>query len=129
LSVSRLPRTIEENGNITAKQESAMKDKQLYQIHAEICQTLTNPIRLQIIDQLRDGEKSVTQMVEAMDAPQGTVSRHLSVMRAKGVVVPRREGSSVYYSLGSPRILAAYDQMHEFALEYLMAQSELLAPA
>ncbi|NKQ36583.1 MAG: winged helix-turn-helix transcriptional regulator [Chloroflexi bacterium] len=105
-----------------------MKDKQLYQIHAEVCQTLTNPIRLQIIDQLRDGEKSVTQMVEAMDAPQGTVSRHLSVMRAKGVVVPRREGSSVYYSLGSPRILAAYDEMHQFAMEYLLAQSELLTP-
>ena len=106
-----------------------MKDKKLYQIHADICQTLTNPTRLQIIDQLRDDEKSVTQLAEAMETPQGTVSRHLSVMRAKGVVIPRREGSSVYYSLGSPRILTAYDQMHQFATEYLLAQSKLLTPA
>lgn len=102
-----------------------MKDKQIFQIHADICHALTHPIRLEIIDQLRDGEKSVTQLAEELQAPQGTVSRHLGVMRAKGVVVPRREGPSIYYRLGSPRIIAAYDEMHWFAMEHLTAQSEL----
>ena len=104
-----------------------MKNKELYQIHADICQTLTHPIRLEIIDELREGEKSVSQLVEELGAPQGTVSRHLSVMRAKGVVVPRREGTSIYYRLGSSRILTAYDEMHQFALEFLSARSELVA--
>ena len=103
-----------------------MKDKQIFQLHADICQALTHPIRLEIIDNLR-GEKSVTQLADALQAPQGTVSRHLSVMRAKGVVVSRREGTSVYYRLGSPRISAAYDEMHRFAMEHLTAQSELLS--
>jgi ArsR family transcriptional regulator len=103
-----------------------MKDKQIFQLHADICQALTHPIRLEIIDNLRGGEKSVTQLAEALQAPQGTVSRHLSVMRAKGVVGSRREGTSVYYRLGSPRISAAYDEMHRFAVEYLASQSELL---
>ena len=104
-----------------------MKDKQTFQLHADICQALTHPIRLEIIDNLRGGEKSVTQLTVALEAPQGTVSRHLGVMRAKGVVVSRREGTSVYYRLGSPRISAAYDEMHRFAMEYLAAQTELLA--
>lgn len=103
-----------------------MKDKQIFQLHADICQALTHPIRLEIIDNLRNGEKSVTQLADALQAAQGTVSRHLSVMRTKGVVASRREGTSVYYRLGSPRISAAYDEMHQFAVEYLSAQTELL---
>ena len=103
-----------------------MKDKQIFQLHADICQALTHPIRLEIIDSLRRGEKSVTQLAEALQTPPGTVSRHLSVMRAKGVVLSRREGASVFYRLGSPRISAAYDEMHQFAVEYLKRQSEML---
>ncbi len=103
-----------------------MKDKRIFQLHADICQALTHPIRLEIIDNLRGGEKSVTQLATVLQASPGTVSRHLNVMRAKGVVAPRREGTSIYYRLGSPRISAAYDEMHQFALEYLSAQAELL---
>lgn len=106
-----------------------MRNKQLYQIHADICRTLTHPIRLEIIDRLREGEKSVTQLVAELDAPQGTVSRHLGVMRAKGVVLPRREGTNIYYRLGNPHVLTAYDAMHQFVMEYLAAQSGLLTAA
>jgi len=104
-----------------------MKNTQLYQIHAEICRALTHSLRLEIIDFLRDGEKSVTQISIALQTPQGTVSRHLSVMRAKGVVVSRREGTNIYYRLGSHRISAAYDEMHQFAIEYLTSRSEMIA--
>jgi ArsR family transcriptional regulator len=104
-----------------------MKDKQIFQIHADICQALTHPIRLEIIDSLRGGTKNVTQLSEEIHTPQGTVSRHLSVMRVQGVVVPHREGQSVYYQLGSPRITAAYDEMHQFAIEHLIDQSKLLS--
>jgi ArsR family transcriptional regulator len=103
-----------------------MKDKSIFQLHTDICKALTHPIRLEIIDSLRDGEKSVTQLAEAIQAHQGTISRHLSIMRAKGVIIPRREGSSVYYRLGSPRISAAYDEMHQFAIEHLVSRSEMI---
>jgi ArsR family transcriptional regulator len=103
-----------------------MKDKQIFQIHADICQALTHPIRLEIIDNLRSGAKNVTRLSEELHVPQGTVSRHLSVMRAKGIVVPQREGQSVFYRLGSSRITAAYDEMHQFAMEHLTIQSELI---
>ncbi len=103
-----------------------MKDKQLYTIHADICKTLTHPIRLEILDELRDGEKTVTQLVNATGVAQSTVSRHLGMMRSSGVLISRRDGLCIYYRLSSPRIIAAYDEMHKFALEYLSSHSELL---
>ena len=106
-----------------------MKDLKQYEIHAEICSTLTHPIRLQIIDHLRDGEKSVKELAEEMETSQGTVSRHLSTMRIKGVVITRRDGTNVYYRLGSTRILSAYDEMHKFALEFYAENIRLLEPS
>ena len=104
-----------------------MKSRRLYEIHADICQALTHPTRLEIIDLLRDGEKGVSELVQELDIPQSTVSRHLSIMRAKGVVHARREGGFNYYQLTSNRILAAYDAMHDFAAEIFTYQSEIVS--
>ncbi len=105
-----------------------MKDTRQYELHADLCRILTHPTRLHIIDLLREDEKSVKQLAEEMETSQGTVSRHLSSMRVKGVVIARREGTSVFYRLGSTRILVAYDEMHQFALEYYEANSKILEP-
>ena len=102
-----------------------MADRQLYELHASICQTLANPKRLEIIDLLRDGEKSATEIIEAMGISQANLSQHLTVMRQKGIVVPRREGVSVYYRLSNPKIIKACDLMRQVLLEHLEAGVEL----
>jgi ArsR family transcriptional regulator len=102
-----------------------MADRQLYELHASICQTLANPKRLEIIDLLRDGEKSVTELVEAMEISQANLSQHLTVMRQKGIVTPRREGVNVYYRLSNPKIIKACDLMRQVLLEHLEARVEL----
>jgi ArsR family transcriptional regulator len=103
-----------------------MNRDELYELHARICQTLANPTRLKIIDGFRNGEQRVTDLADALHAPQSTVSRHLAVMRQAGVVQARREGQSVYYSLSSSNITTAYDTMHKFAIEYLEKNSALI---
>ncbi len=102
-----------------------MADRQLYELHAGICQTLANPKRLEVIDLLRDGEKSVTEIAEAMEISQANLSQHLTVMRQKGIVVPRREGVNVYYRLSNPKIIKACDLMRQVLLEHLQAGVEL----
>ena len=102
-----------------------MADSQLYELHASICQTLANPKRLEVIDRLRDGEKSVTEMAEAMKISQANLSQHLSVMRQKGIVATRREGLNVYYRLSNPKIIKACDLMRQVLLEHLEAGAEL----
>lgn len=106
-----------------------MPDRSLYDLHASICQTLANPKRLEIIDRLRDGEKSVTELAEAMDISQSNLSQHLAVMRQKGIVLPRRDGSNVYYRLSNMKIIKACNLMREVLLEQLEAGAELAETA
>ena len=103
-----------------------MNNDQLYELHAQICQALANPTRLKLIDRFRSGEKRVVDLSDELDIPQATVSRHLSVMRQLGVVQARRDGQSVYYRLGSKKITTAYDTMHQFAIEYLERNANLI---
>jgi len=67
--------------------------------------------------------------MEATDAPQSIISRHLRKRRVRDIVVTRKKGTNTYYRLGSERIVAAYDEMHMFVVESLGARSELLAVA
>ncbi len=102
-----------------------MANSQLYELHASICQTLANPKRLEVIDRLRDGEQSVTELADAMKISQANLSQHLAVMRQKGIVATRREGLNVYYRLSNPKIIKACDLMRQVLLEHLEAGAEL----
>ncbi|HJW91894.1 MAG TPA: metalloregulator ArsR/SmtB family transcription factor [Anaerolineales bacterium] len=102
-----------------------MSDRRLYELHASICQTLSNPKRLEVIDCLRDGELPVSKIVETTNISQANLSQHLGLMREKGIVIARREGVNVYYRLSNPKITQACDLMRQVLLEYLEAAGEL----
>ena len=98
-----------------------MSDRNIYKLHASICHTLANPKRLEIIDKLRVGELSVTELVEALEISQSNLSQHLSVMRQRGIVTTRREGLNVFYRLSNSKITQACDLMRQVLLENLEA--------
>ena len=102
-----------------------MTDRQLYKLHASICHTLSNPKRLEIIDQLRARELSVTELAETLEISQSNLSQHLAIMRQKGIVTTRREGLNVFYKLGNPKIVKACDLMRQVLLEHLESAAEL----
>jgi len=102
-----------------------MADRNLYTLHASICQTLAHPKRLEAIERLREGEMSVTDLAEALDISQPNLSQHLTLMRQKGIVTTRREGLNVYYRLASPKIVKACDLMREVLVEHLEAGAAL----
>ena len=64
-----------------------------------LCKALTEPIRLRILALLREGELCVCELVEVLQMPQSTVSRHLSLLKAAGWVAERRQGAWMYYRL------------------------------
>ena len=76
---------------------------ELFRLQAEICKTLSDPNRLMLLHELREGEKSVGQLVSALALPQSNVSRHLAVLRERSLVETRREGTMIYYRLGNPK--------------------------
>lgn len=97
-------------------------DDEVYRLHAEVCKVMAHPRRLEIINALRDGETSLAELVEALNAPKPNVSQHLSQMRQRGIVERRREAGQVYYRLTNPKIVKACDLMREVLLEQLERQ-------
>lgn len=80
---------------------------ELYRLHAEFCQALSDANRLLIVNELSKGEASVNELVNRLDLRQSNVSKHLGVMRERGLVSTRREGATIYYSLSDKRIYDA----------------------
>jgi ArsR family transcriptional regulator, virulence genes transcriptional regulator len=100
-------------------------DSRIFELQAEICQTLANPKRLQVISLLKKGELSVGEMVKAMGIGKANLSQHLSSMRQKGILIARREGTSVYYRLASPKITQACTSMRQVLMNLLKEQETL----
>ncbi len=102
--------------------------KEIDLLHAEVCGALADPKRIALLYAMREGEVTVTQLAEALNLPQATVSRHLKILRDRGMVIARREGMNVYYSVSNKKILRALDLLREVLSEHL-AQRGALAEA
>ncbi len=72
---------------------------------------LGEPMRLRILDRLRSGERSVGDLAEGLDSTQQNVSKHLQTLYAAGAVERRKDGNTVFYSIGDPELMAMCDQV------------------
>ncbi len=99
--------------------------KQLLRMQAEICQTLADPTRLEILYSLGSGEKTVGELVELTGLRQANVSQHLAMLRQRGLVNAERRGNRMCYSLTSARILDACEITREILMERLRRTGEL----
>jgi DNA-binding transcriptional ArsR family regulator len=99
-------------------------DHELYRIKADFCKTLADPTRQMMIAELRDGEKTVGEIAEAIGIIQPAASHHLAVMRSKGVVQARRDGANVFYSLVNPKIGEACDMVHQILMSQIAKNRE-----
>ncbi len=112
--------------NVTGKPAAiSQEEAMLWEMQADMCQTLANPKRLQILNLLKDGELSVGAMVQALGVAKANLSQHLGVMRQKGILLSRREGTTIFYRLGTPHIAEACKIMRLVLLEALTARGEL----
>jgi DNA-binding transcriptional ArsR family regulator len=98
---------------------------EVLQLQAELCKSLGDAKRLMIIQELRSGEKSVTELAEAVGANQSNISQHLGVLRRVGLVACRRQGSTVYYSLASDKIVQACDVVGQVLMEQIEGSQDL----
>ena len=103
----------------------ARHNLELYALKAELCKTFADAKRLIIIDELRRGETTVGDLARTLEFPQAVVSRNLAILRDKGVVQFRKEGTSVYYSLSDPKIGDACEMVHEILLERIEKNKQL----
>ncbi|MHB1593799.1 MAG: ArsR/SmtB family transcription factor [Streptosporangiaceae bacterium] len=90
---------------------------EIYELHARVCKAIADGKRLLIINELRDGSRTVSELVAALQISQANVSQHLAILRDRGIVSARRSGSNIHYSLTSKKVLEAVDLLYEFMTE------------
>lgn len=98
---------------------------ELRELHARVCKALADPKRLLIINALRDQELSVGDLCESLGISQSNASQHLAILRERGVVTARREGTSMIYALRGTKVIQAVDLLREFLADDLAERGRL----
>lgn len=106
-----------------------LTDKSIFEMQAEICKTLTNPKRIEILNALKNEEKSVSELVAALGVSKANVSQHLAVMRHKGILTTRRAGVNIYYRVTNPKVIEACSLMKEVLFEQHAAKKKIITGA
>lgn len=102
-----------------------VRNMEIFEFHAAYCSVLASPKRLAILACLERSELSVSELAEAMDCPLSTISRHLAVLKAKHLVVSRKEGTKVFYSPSDPRIIKACTKIRTLLIDALKKRGEV----
>jgi ArsR family transcriptional regulator len=107
------------------KTARAAAEARLLELHAATCRILAHPIRLAVIEALREAERTASDLVRTVRTTPANLSQHLAAMREAGIVEARREGRFAYYRIGDPRILTAFRLMREVLLRRLARDAGL----
>ncbi|WP_328935113.1 MULTISPECIES: metalloregulator ArsR/SmtB family transcription factor [unclassified Streptomyces] len=99
----------------------------LYQLKAEFFKTLGHPARIRVLELLSEREHAVSEMLPEVGIEAAHLSQQLAVLRRANLVVTRKEGSTVYYSLTSPEIAELLRVARSILSGVLAGQAELLA--
>lgn len=103
------------------------KKQLLFEKQAEIAKAIAHPLRIAIVDFLKDGEQCVCDIAESVGSERSNVSRHLSVMVSAGVLACRKEGLKVIYRLRTPCILDFFSCTAECLKQQLKDAEKLLS--
>ena len=86
----------------------------LRRFKADIFQALAHPTRIAMVELLRSGELSAGKLIGLLKLEQANASQHLAVLRSKQVVVGRKEGNQVFYSLRDPALIEVLDILRRY---------------
>ncbi len=100
--------------------------QQLADFKAEFFKALAHPVRIQILDCLRDGEKGVNELSDLLKIEQANVSQQLAVMRVRNIVVGRKSGSNVYYSVSDKALFKLLDVAKSIFNNHLVGVRDML---
>jgi ArsR family transcriptional regulator len=98
----------------------------LYQLKAEFFKTLGHPVRIRVLELLSVREHAVSELLAEIEVEPANLSQQLAVLRRAGLVVTRREGSAVHYSLTSPQVSELMRVARSILTGVLSGQIELL---
>ncbi len=112
--LNNMPRDLVERTNLDSG-----SSEHLRRFKADVFQVLAHPTRIHIVECLRDGELSVGVIQDRIGVEPANASQHLALLRSKQLVVTRKEGNQVFYSLRDPMLTEVLDSMKRYFLAHL----------
>jgi ArsR family transcriptional regulator len=100
--------------------------EELFSLHAEMCKVFSHPLRLRILDRLRDQELGVSELAEQLQVSLGSLSQHLTMMKERRAVASRKLGNRVLYRVANPRLVEAFDLMRGILHDQIRGEAALL---
>jgi ArsR family transcriptional regulator len=98
----------------------------VYEVKANLFRVLGHPARVRILELLREGERSVGTLQAELELDSGGTSQHLAALKRIGLVTSRREGTSVFYSVGDERVFDLLAAGREIITRRLAGEQSLL---
>lgn len=103
-----------------------MSQRSIFEIQADLCRCMSSALRIEIVHVLKDGPLRVSEIARITGHPQGTISRHLGVLRNGGIVIAHRHMQDVIYQIANPKIITICDLMQEVLIEEASRRSRLV---
>jgi DNA-binding transcriptional ArsR family regulator len=100
---------------------------ELNQFKSEFFKALSHPLRVRILDALRDGETGVNELSARLGVEQSTLSQQLSVLRMRDIVVGRKNGNNVFYSVRDPLVFRLLDVIEDIFNNHLISVKDVLS--
>ena len=100
--------------------------EEVNRLHAELCSALADPTRIMLIYALSEEACHVSDLASRLNIPQPTASRHLKVLRDRGLVSRTRAGATVVYGLTDPRLVQALDLLREILRDRVAYRASIL---
>ncbi|MEW6209937.1 MAG: metalloregulator ArsR/SmtB family transcription factor [Acidobacteriota bacterium] len=100
--------------------------QQLSNFKAEFFKALAHPLRISILDALRDGELTVNEISQMFEVEPANASQQLAVLRNKNIVTARKEGANVYYAVSDKMVFKLLDVAKEIFNNHLIGMRSIL---
>lgn len=101
--------------------------KSIFKLQADICKIFANEKRLEIINLIKDKEMSNRDIMHETGLSKVSMTQHMNVLKSKGVIVSRREGQQLFYSIANPKIIQACTLMREVLVEQHMERERVVS--
>jgi len=106
--------------------ESSTLSQEVNEMHAEICSGLADPTRILLLYALAEGPHNVSELAELVGVTQPTASRHLKLLRERGMVRAARQGPAIEYSLSDSRLIEALDLLRAVLRDRISYRASLI---
>lgn len=100
--------------------------QEISQLEADFCFALSDPTRILMLYTLNEKPLNVTELTNELGIPQPTTSRHLKVLRERGLVSTRRQGTTITYQLADNRLIQALDLLRSVMRDRLTERASLI---